>query len=1025
LRTTGRHLLLLACFFLSGLAALVYQTAWTREFSFVFGTSDLAVATVLAAYMGGLAAGAAVASRFVGRVRRPLLMYGVLELGIALAALAVPLAIEASQGLYVLAFGVGGSPPSEGGLPSALFFLACSFAILLVPTGLMGATLPLLARHAVRSEAEIGSKIGALYAMNTFGAVVGTVLAAFFLLPAVGLRSTVLVAVSLNAVVFAAAALLARVAPLPIESSPATQRMRGDRRILPLIALSGMASFTYEVLWTRLLSHVLGGSVYAFGTMLAAFLVGIALGSALSMRWTRTRESAARGFAAAQLGTAVLSLVAYMMVDRLPELAAVLDEGGGARLFVDATMAMLTLLPAALCIGATFPFAVRLAAASAEDAASASARVYAWNTVGAIIGAVGAGFFVLPALGFEGTLALVLAVNLGLALASAGLAPPHARRVAMAAAVGLLVLAVMRPTPPWNLLRSDPSSRKPAPGRVVFYEVGRSATVLLLENVFGEVILRTNGLQDANIPPPGAMLSGYTVAYWLSLLPVLARPELESMLVVGLGGGLVLESVPPTVRTVDVIELEPQVIAANRAIADRRARNPLADPRVRLHVNDARGAMLLMEGGLDAIVSQPSHPWTAGASHLYTREFFELARSRLNPDGVFVQWMGLSFVDEALLRSLVATLLDVFPHVQVYQPNATSGVLFIASGAPIDIGHDGMRAFASAPDFYEGYGLGTREDLLTAQVLDDAGARKLAAGAPVITDDWNLLQMRSPGLRGHGLDTVSARKLFATVDDRAAPPPEIDAIRFVRTLLGVADEDRAARVTAAIEEPVGHAGAQGLIDLSKGDVAGATREFEAALRLDPERAEVRAALLHVRAGQLAGRATAQSLGLPEPTPAEAAVIEGWRRQRRGDRSGLRALDPALASIGPNDALFANATRLRASWRVASGDAALALEARELLDVGLARTMSPDDLVLRARAALTAGDDRTTLSTLAELRERLLSVPGAHPRWLDRRAQLARDALRVLDDVPPGDEQPARGSVLREQFRLLARAGRVG
>jgi spermidine synthase len=451
-RSPVRQLLLLACFFLSGLAALVYQTAWTREFAFVFGTSDLAVATVLAAYMGGLAAGAAVAGRLIRRIRRPLLAYGLLELGIALAALAVPFAIQGSRILYVLAFGSRGSPPGEGGLPSALFFLASSFAILLVPTALMGATLPLLARHAVREDAEIGARIGALYASNTLGAVFGVVLAAFLLLPALGLRSTVLVAVALNGVVFAAAALLERVSPFvpPTPSAATSPTLLGDSRILPLIALSGAASFGYEVLWTRLLSHVLGGSVYAFGTMLASFLVGIAIGSAVAVRWTRTRESAARAFAVAQLGTASLSLVAYGLVDQLPRFAVAMD-GGGARLFVDAMLAISFLLPAALCIGATFPLAVRHAATSADHAAASSARVYAWNTLGAIVGSVGAGFFVRPALGFEGTLSLAFAINLGLAVASMRLGPPHGRRLALVAAAGLLALAVIRPGPPWHL----------------------------------------------------------------------------------------------------------------------------------------------------------------------------------------------------------------------------------------------------------------------------------------------------------------------------------------------------------------------------------------------------------------------------------------------------------------------------------------------------------------------------------------------------------------------------------------------
>jgi spermidine synthase len=251
-----RFALLLICFFVSGFAGLLYQTAWTRQFTFVFGTSELAVATVLAAYMGGLAAGAAAGVRLARRIRRPA-------------------AIGAATALYVFFFGGSADPPAAGGFARSLFTLGSSFAILLIPTGLMGITLPLLARHAVRRESEIGSRIGVLYATNTLGAVAGAAAAGFALLPTLGLARTVWAGAGANALVFCAAVLLARGA-LPVAYAPVARAGRGVRApggwILPLVLVSGAVSFTYEVLWTRLLGHLLGGSVYAFATMLASFL---------------------------------------------------------------------------------------------------------------------------------------------------------------------------------------------------------------------------------------------------------------------------------------------------------------------------------------------------------------------------------------------------------------------------------------------------------------------------------------------------------------------------------------------------------------------------------------------------------------------------------------------------------------------------------------------------------------------------------------------------------------------------------
>ncbi len=322
------------CFFLSGFAALLYQTAWQREFSVVFGTSELAVATVLAVYMGGLALGAGLAERYVGRIGRPVLLYGLLEAGIGLAALAVPLALGQAQELYAGLLGGQPLPPDARTLGQSLFYVLAGFVILALPTGLMGATLPVLMRSAVHTDAQIGPRAALLYGINTAGAVAGAVVAGFFLLGSLGLRGTVWVGVAVNALVFLIAALLARgtaaAAPLPRQPTHGpgqdpsfaarclaplrkaggwrTALVRQPAWILPVMALSGAITFTYEVLWTRLLSHVVGGSIYAFATMLAAFLAGIALGGGLAGPLARSPGQAAGNFVRAQAGIAVISL---------------------------------------------------------------------------------------------------------------------------------------------------------------------------------------------------------------------------------------------------------------------------------------------------------------------------------------------------------------------------------------------------------------------------------------------------------------------------------------------------------------------------------------------------------------------------------------------------------------------------------------------------------------------------------------------------------------------------------------------
>jgi len=981
-----RFALLLACFFLSGFAALLYQTAWTRELSFVFGTSELAVAAVLAAYMGGLALGAAAAARFAMRLRRPVLVYGVLELAIAICALLVPLGIRGLNALYVGMLGGADALPEGGSAALALFQLAGAFAVLLPPTAFMGATLPLLARHAVRRESEIGPRVGGLYAVNTAGAIAGTLCAAFWLMPELGLRRTVWAGAALNALVFALAALLARSAPLVAgepERSAAPAATGAAFWILPAVALSGAVSFAYEVLWTRLLGYLLGASVHAFATMLASFLLGIALGSALASRLAATRERAAFGFALSQLGIGLASYAVFALADPLAGLAATLQAGPGA-LLPSAAVAVTALLPITLCIGATFPFAVRVLTPRADRAAAATARIYAWNTVGAIVGALGAGFVLLPGLGFEGTLSVGVAINLGLAALAALAATPRRLAPALAAGAALVALLLVPARAPWELLTSTPMRERQTGGEIVFAAVGRTSTVLLFDQ--GTAFrLSSNGLPEAAIDRKG-VLPQIKLAQWLGALPALVRPEARDLLMVGLGGGTALELLPSSLESIDVIEIEPQILEAIRGIGPQRARNPLTDPRVRVHIGDARGALQLLDRRYDAIVSQPSHPWTAGASHLYTREFFSLVRSRLSPGGVFVQWIGMRFVDEALLLSVLATLADVFPHVELYRPESP-GFLFVASEAPIDGLQGAARALRAAPDDFAPLGLHRLEDFAAAWDLDAEGTGDLVGGAPLNTDDHNRLASRAARLGGRSLDGESTRSLLAP-HDPLLRAPGLDRAVLARVLTARGQRERAADLALAAggaDEEVG----LGWAELGAERPARARRHFARALALAPEDPEALAGLLLTRKIAIASGADDPVVAAAERDPRMAGVIEGWRLAQAGDWSGVAGLDADLARIAPGDTLFGEASRLRINQRLAAGDPAACAEAMELAATMLSRGWRHSDAVLYARAAIGAGEPLAAWASLHLVASRL-PVDARRRIYADRVLEIAKD-----------------------------------
>ena len=975
----GRGLGLLAgvsaCFLLSGFAALLYQTAWLRQFSVAFGTSELAVATVLAAYMAGLGAGAAIAGRLMGRIRRPILVYGLLEGGIAVTALCVPALLDGAEWLHVQALGGLPELPGSGGLAQPLYYLCVSFLILALPTGFMGATLPLLTRYAVHQDAQVGPRTAWLYGINTAGAVLGALTAAFALLPALGLQATVWTGVAVNALVFLVAALLAKQYAPPESGSPkpagkpgATAKQAAARApaaqtalarrafwILPLILASGANAFLYEVLWTRLLNHLLGGTLYAFATMLASFLSGIAIGSLAAARLARRRAMAGRMFAACQFAIGLASAAVYFWLEgHVP---------GKAGLAENAALAALVILPATLFIGATFPLAVRVLAGGAADASPATARVYAWNTLGAIAGSVLAGFLLIPWLGFEGAVRLAVGINFGLGAATL-LAVCGTGRWALGGALATVAAATLhQPGPPIQLLNSSvvDSGRG---GEAIFYAVGRSATVFL-KREGGYFYLRTNGLPEAFIEPAGAPPLRHSQK-WLTALPVVARPDAQAILIVGFGGGVAIEGVPPTVEAIDLIEIEPQVIAANRAVAERRRYDPLADERVRIVVNDARNALMLTDKPYDIVVSQPSHPWTAGASHLYTKEFIGLAKRHLHPQGVFVQWINARFVDAALLRTLAATLLDQFAEVRLYEP-APGTLLFLASDGALNLEAEVARHGRPLADsllHYANVGINAAEDLVVALRADTQGLRDFAGAAPVNSDDDNRMALFSRS----GSDGLSTEGLFELLSGKDPllnrdswihrGPANFDLIYVGERLIAEGFILRAGALGEKAPDPATAMTIAGLGLRRAGLLEESEAAFAEALQADPASLQARYALTWPYLGRLAeGAAPARILavaqGLAGPA---AAVARGWQLAKRRDWRRLARLDGQLGRTEPTDLWYPEAVQLRADWRIqGSRTRRDHFDALRLLDRALMVSAATDLLVIRAAAGVRLDD----------------------------------------------------------------------
>ncbi|MEM6455102.1 MAG: fused MFS/spermidine synthase, partial [Acidobacteriota bacterium] len=485
-----------------------------------------------------------------------------------------------------------------------------------------------------------------------------------------------------------------------------------------------------------------------------------------------------------------------------------------------------------------------------------------------------------------------------------------------------------------------------------------------------------------------------------------------SMLIVGLGGGLTVEAVPASVADVHVVELEPEVVAANRQLAGERARDPLDDPRVTVHLNDARGALMLTGRTFDAIVSQPSHPWTAGASHLFTREFFALVDAHLAPDGVFVQWIGLRFVDASLLRSLIATLLDVFPHVEVYEPSPGGSLIFLAGQQALEVAPKAaalMRSDDPARAAWLRLGMAAPEDFLAAQRFDVDAARRFAGDAALVTDRRNLLKSRSARLRTGRLDSRFLAQLLAgeaAVDPSL--PAERDALRIVQRHLR---QPGGALTAAAIADapstpPRVRQAAHALIALAQGD-GGAGPALERLLpapgvALDRAGQEALYALMLRRRPAVTRQQAGAWATQIASDPVAAMIAEGWRLAALRKPGVLRARDAALARVPAAHTLFPAALELRVVWRQASGDAARLAEAYDLMALRMVHGVGqPAGHLRRARLAAQLGDPVRLRASMLDLRASMArrEAPGVR-----------RAVARLVADLPPELQRVARAAL---------------
>ncbi len=791
----------------SGAAALIYEITWTRLLTLFMGHTVAAASTVLAAFMGGLAIGAAVAGRVAPRLDRALAMraYAVLEILIATIAIALPFELDLLKPLLAAAYADG-----AGGVTFAFVRLACALFVVTVPAVAMGATLPLLIRWHAASADRAGRDTGLLYAANTVGAAAGAVLSGFVLLPAFGMRMTTLVGVGLNGLSAAIGWWLAPRHSIENRVGPAKKSKKAARAVVPqppaasmprvamsAAGISGCVSLILQVAWTRILALVLGPTTFAFSAMVATFIAGIALGAMLGGWLTSPSTS---------LGTKRLSpwlLGASLLVSGMAATAAAAWTPQAPLVIADAVAApdasfttvvrlqsgliAVLMLPMTLAFGAAFPLAVALAAREDATVSRDVAHVYTANTAGAIVGALAGGFVLVPLLGLQNT------VRLAAALAVTGftlVTPMQAgRRLVTAGAViaiALAALAVIVFMPRWDREILSSGAYKYAPylqtphrdallraGELLYYREGAAATVSV-RKLTGALSLAIDGKVDAS--NSGDMLTQRLLAH----VPLLLHPAPRRVAIIGLGSGVTLGSaLRHPIDRVDTLEISPEVVEASRFF-ERENNRALADPRSRLIVGDGRSHLALGRAQYDVIISEPSNPWMAGVAALFTQEFFEAAKARLAPGGIICQWAHTYDISDRDLRSIVATFTSVFPDAALWLVGE-GDVLLIGSLAPLEGRLDGLRAAWARPGVAEdlaGVDVRNPDSLLT---LFAAGATRLksyAGDALVQRDDGMRLEFSAP----RSIYGRTANDNAATLRQMAVEGPLPGAVRAAAKL---------------------------------------------------------------------------------------------------------------------------------------------------------------------------------------------------------------------------------------------------
>lgn len=761
---TRQLLLIPALLFASGMAALIYQVLWIKQLSLVVGVEVYAISTGIAAFFAGLALGGFLLGRWADSVARPLRLYAWLELGVALLAVAATFALSQAAGPFAWL-------EAQIGLLAWLL----PFALVGIPALLMGGTLPVLIRALAPQAERMAAAGGRLYAANTAGAIGGALLTAFVLIPLLGVRGSAYAAAALNLLAALSALLLSQqAAPQATTQTQlrAAPRSAPARLAILLYALAGGIALGYEVVWSQSIVQFMSTRSFAFSVVLATYLAGLMIGSALYARWAdRVRDPwglfAILIAAAGLLALLEISLLGHWLVVAQTQVEAWVlaltgnDLAGMCSRF--AVAALCIVFGPTLLLGAAFPLVLRIAV-DAGHVGRDVGMVVALNTSGGIVGTLLTGFVLIPSLGLVHTLAAlaIAAALLGLVAVLRGQAvKPSSRRVVVALAIAVSIGALL--TPADRLAKLLPGARN---GSLAFYQESQSGTVAVVEQKRGQSSFKRLYIQG--VSNTGDAMPSLRYMRLQALLPLLTqRSEPRSALVIGLGTGITAGALLryPTLETRVVAELLQPVVRAAALFSGNYG--AATDPRLEIRVRDGRRELLRNADHYDLITLEPPPPSAAGVVNLYSRDFYALAAQRLSPGGQLAQWLPLPTQNDEDSRSLVRSFIEVFPHAALWTTEFHE-MLLVGSLQPLELDVARISQRFEQPEVASALrevGISSPAALLATWVTDRAGLERYAAAALPVTDDQPRIEY-APWVRRNEITRVLPQLLAL----RSEPP---------------------------------------------------------------------------------------------------------------------------------------------------------------------------------------------------------------------------------------------------------------